>query len=224
MAQPAPAHSPTIIGPDRAAEYLAQMGIEVADINVAIEAGEIMAGNITTHHPITAAGLTRWIHVVGRLRELLAGSGQWSPDNPRNRPISKRNDARYTLSTVGGDEGTGIADHPTGPAAARKKGKATAEAVNGMDSLIRIETLRPSPDNGDGTAPPNGNWFLVYHRSEGSVRLEVSLPLGFDEDEGQFTGWRVRVILPDWRPKEINEKKPLDVGGQDVDFQIFEAS
>ncbi|MBO0885107.1 MAG: hypothetical protein J2P17_33205, partial [Mycobacterium sp.] len=47
----------TIIGPERAAEYLAQMDIAVADVLQAIAAGDIAAGNITLHHPVTAAGL-----------------------------------------------------------------------------------------------------------------------------------------------------------------------
>lgn len=225
MSQPSPLHAPIIITPEDAPAYLAKMDIDPAHIGSAIESGEIAAGNITRHHPITAAGLIRWIYVVGTLREKLAETGRWYGRDSQNRPTSKRRDSGYTLSTVCGDEATGVIDHHIGPRASRRKGRATAAAVNERESLITIETLRgePSqPDDLDG--PPSGNWFLVYHRADGEVRREVSLPLGFDPDEGQFTGWRVRVILDKWTPDGVSERSPLDVGGQDVDFQVFEAS
>lgn len=145
----------------------------------------------------------------------------WSPDNPQNRPISKHTKHDYTLSAIGGNDATGIEDHPQGPKAARKKGQSTAEAVNGTTALISVATLRGGAQPSADKAPPPGNWFLVYHRADGEVRLEVSLPLGFDA--GQFTGWRVRVILPTWAPDSAAQR-PLDVGGQDVDFRVDEVS
>lgn len=223
MAQPVPAHIPIVVGPDDAAAYLEKMDIHISDVIDAVAAGELAAGNITTFHPVTAAGLTRWIHLVGVLRERFAEQGPWCLDNRHNRPSSKHTELPYILSTVGGTAPTGIADHPSGPEAARRKGKATAEAVNGTDALISVDFLRRTPRLDDDATPPPGNWFLVYHRAEDVVRLEVSLPSGFDASAGQFTGWQVRVILPSWTPENI-AKKPLDVGGQDVDFRIREIS
>lgn len=211
--------APVVIGPDDAEAYLQQMGIEIAEVFNAIEAGEIAAGNITTHHPVTGAGLSRWIHVVGRLREQLSRRG-WLDDNPRNRPVSNHAKLPYGLSTVGGTDATGVEDHPRGPFAARRKGIATAEAVTGTIPLIKVETLRKGVGVVAGSAPPSGNWFLLYYRASGEVRLEISLPLGFRD--GQFTGWRVRVILPSWRLPDPAVRNPLDVGGQDVDFEVDE--
>lgn len=210
----------TVIRPEDAAAYLEQMDVALADVMIAIEAGEIAAGNIDEHHPVTGAGLSRWIHVVGSLRARLASSKNWRGDNPKNRPVSKHTTKSYTLSTVGGTDATGVIEHPTGPKAARKKGAATAEAVTGTLALIEVDKLLPGARNFDASAvPPAGNWFLVYHRSDGAVQLEISLPLGFED--GQFTGWRVRVVLGSWRPPEP-AKRPLDVGGQDVDFEVRE--
>ncbi|MEU9808567.1 hypothetical protein [Mycobacterium sp. NPDC050853] len=219
-----PVESPrraTVIRPEDAPSYLARMDITADVIHDAIEAGDIAAGNITEHHPITGAGLSRWIHVVGSLRGELAASNSWRGDNPRNRPISRHTDKPYTLSTVGGTDATGVIDHSTGPKAARKKGSATEEAVNGTLALIEVDKLlaQSRSFSEDVAVPPAGNWFLVYHRANSEIRLEVSLPLGFRD--GQFTGWRVRVILRSWKPKE-SAKRPLDVGGQDVDFEVRE--
>ncbi|SKZ39464.1 Uncharacterised protein [Mycobacteroides abscessus subsp. massiliense] len=212
----------TIIGPERAEQYLAQMDIAVADVLQAIEAGDIAAGNITDHHPVTAAGLVRWIQLVGVLRRLFAESRIWHRDNPKNRPITRHLKKRYTLSTVGGTEPTGLIDHPSGPRAARKKGSATREAVTSTLALIEVRKLRNgSPSGDDNLAPPVGNWFLVYYRADNEVRWEISLPSGFSD--GQFTGWRVRVIPGSWAPDEP-AARPLDVGGQDVDFEVREVS
>lgn len=223
MAQASHTHSPLIVGPGDAADYLAKMDIQISDINKAIAAGELAAGNITTFHPVTAAGLSRWINLVGVLRAGLAEVGAWTPANPDNRPTSNHKQLPYTLSTVAGTDATGIEDHPVGPLADKRKGKSTAEAVNGTEALIRVDTLRRAPQHALGANPPGGNWFLVYHRAEDVVRLEVSLPAGFDAKAGQFTGWQVRVILPSWEPQNA-AIKPLDVGGQDVDFQVREIS
>lgn len=211
-----------VIGPDDAAEYLSQMDIDVADVRQAIEAGDIGAGNKTEHHPVIAAGMTRWLDTVGVLRARLA-RGPWKSSDPRNRPVSDHRKLPYGLSTVGATEPTGIADHPSGPRAARRKGIGTAEAVNSTIPLITVETLRRQEPAAVTGAPPAGNWFLLYYRDNDVVRAEISLPLGFAG--GQFTGWIVRVILPEWRPQDsAAARKPLDVGGQDVDFQVSEVA
>jgi hypothetical protein len=129
----------------------------------------------------------------------------------------------YGLSTVGATEHTGIADHGSGPRAARRKGIGTAEAVGSTIPWITVEMLRQPQPVLVGAAPPAGNWFLLYHRGADEVRAEISLPRGFQG--GQFTGWIVRVILPVWRsPDGPAARKPLDVGGQDVDFQVSEVA
>jgi hypothetical protein len=132
-----------VIRPEHAADYLAHMDIRVDDVMTAIDAGDLAARNIDNHHPVTAAGLSRWIQVVGRLRAQLAMSNNWYGENPKNRPVSYHTKKSYTLSTVGGTDATGVIDHPTGPKAANKKGTATAEAVTGTLALIAVDALLP---------------------------------------------------------------------------------
>ncbi|WP_043680414.1 hypothetical protein [Nocardia vulneris] len=198
------------------------MGVAIPDVMAAISTGDTWAGNMTKHHPITAAGLIRWIYVVGTLRERLARTKRWIEDDTLNRPVSQRKDGMYSLSVVGGNEATGIGDHSTGPFAARRRGPATEQAiVNGTVPLITVQSLRGrSEDDGDlRNEPPSGPWFLLYYRDTDAVRMEISLPLGFSD--GQFTGWKVRVILDEWRP-DSGSARPHDVGGQDVDFEVEE--
>ncbi|APE15690.1 hypothetical protein BOH72_11145 [Mycobacterium sp. WY10] len=198
------------------------MDIDIKDVKLAIDAGEIAAGNKTEHHPVIAAGMSRWIDTVGVLRGRLA-LGKWVSSDPRNRPVSEHSELPYGLSTVGATEPTGIADHPSGPRAARRKGIGTAEAVSTTMPLITVETLRRSQPTAAVGEPPAGNWFLLYYRDRDTVRAEVSLPLGFEG--GQFTGWIVRVILPEWpSPDGAAAGKPRDVGGQDVEFEVSEVA
>jgi hypothetical protein len=211
----------TVIRPERAEAYLRQMDIQARDVFDAIDAGDLAARNIGRHHPVTGAGLTRWIQVVGTFRKRLVETHNWQGDNPKNRPISRHIRKPFTVSMVGGTDATGVIDHPFGPLAANKKGAATAEAVTGTLTLIEVDKLFPSARTFDAsTIPPSGNWFLVYYRDEEEIRMEISLPLGFKD--GQFTGWQVRIILGSWIPPEPAER-PLDVGGQDVDFEVREA-
>ncbi|MCX4094825.1 hypothetical protein [Nocardia sp. alder85J] len=222
MSQPAPLQQPIVIEPLDAAPYLGRMGILIPDVVAAIKAGDTWAGSMTSHHPVTAAGLIRWIYVVGTIRERLAGTRLWIGDDPKNRPISGRTDGTYTLSIAGGNEVTGIADHPKGPSAARRRGKATEEAVNGTVPLITVHALRGDIDDHDSdlrVQPPHGPWFLLYYRDTDTVRMEISLPVGFKN--GQFTGWKVRVILDEWRP-DSGSARPRDIGGEDVDFQVVQ--
>lgn len=211
-----------VIDSDDAAEYLQRMDIDVADVRLAIEAGDIAAGNKDSHDPVIAAGMSRWLDTVGVLRRRLA-RGSWVSSDPRNRPVSDHRELPYGLSTVGATEETGIADHASGPRAARRKGIGTAEAVGSTIPWITVKTLRRQESVVDTAAPPTGNWFLLYYRHSDGVRTEISLPRGFEG--GQFTGWVVRVILPEWRPADgAASRKPRDVGGQDVDFQVSEVA
>ena len=70
-----------VIGPDGAADYLRRMDIAIPDVLLAIEAGEIAAGNKTSHHPVIAAGMSRWMDTVGVLRGQLA-RGSWVSSDP----------------------------------------------------------------------------------------------------------------------------------------------
>ncbi len=208
-----------VIPPGDAPEFLAQMDLDPAFFRRAVEEGELAARNTDVFQPVTAAGLLRWITTVGSLRYAGVQTNRWSLEDPENRPVLRHVDGRWTLSLVGGSPETGLAEGV--PLAARRKGTATAGAFSNQLTLSFPHSVPGPPAPTDRAHPPEGNWIFLYHRHQGGIRSEISLPLGFHE--GQFTGWRARILLEPWEPGEAARELPGDVGGNDVEFRVEEA-
>ncbi|GAA4383443.1 hypothetical protein [Tsukamurella soli] len=222
MTQPITVSGPVIVPPDQAAGYLARMDVDVADIHAAVANGEVAATTITGYHPHNVAGLARWIAMVGSLRRRLDETGRWSLGDAANRPVCRHRTGDWSVAVVCGDAATGDPGSVVGPRAARRKGAATARAVREQESLIPLTDLVFSRVVDAAGDPPPGNWIVLYHRGVDGVRLELSLPLGFDEEEGQFTGWAVRVLLDDWVPETA--AVPRDVPRVDLSFHVLDAA
>lgn len=220
MTAPHRGTSALIVGPDGAVEYLAGLGIEVELIREAVKQAERRAAEIGEFHPRGAAGVTRWITTVGSLRRAMVTGGGWRRDDVLNRPTCHRDDGKVILSVVGGTASTGDVAAPVGPRAANKRGPATIVALKDQLELITVAALTtPGRTPRPGDPAPEGQWFVLYHRAQNEVRIEVSKALGIDAD-GQFTGWVVRVLLEPYSDDRLVRARPSDVGGEDVDFTI----
>lgn len=187
-----------------------------------MERGEARAAEMSgREYPRTGAGLSRWIETVGTLRRRLIGD-EWKPEDPQNRPICVDPERTVELGVLGGTEETGDADSEFGPKAQRRKGAATDDALNGQMTLyVRAELVAVPPGLALDDAPPTGAWFLVYHRGQDGVQIEVSYPAG--SENGQIKGWVVRVVLPPFWPENV-DVSPHDVGGGDVGFDVTAVS
>lgn len=232
MTLPASAPATLVVPADRAEEYLLRLGIPIDAIYQAVQLGDLRAAEIDLFHPRGAAGVTRWIGTVGGLRRNMVDGREWTRQDVLNRPTVERADGKVTLSVVGCDDATGDMSSVAGPRAANRRGPATIAAVRDQLELISVAALvsgGATPVSIDEDAPL-GQWFVLYHRADDEVRVEVSKAAGIDDQgedrkTGQFTGWLVRVILDPHRPDPaITGERPLDVGGDDVDFTIVPAS
>jgi hypothetical protein len=221
-----------IVPADRAEDYLSRVGIPIEAIYQGVELGDLRAGDVDTFHPRGSAGVTRWIGTVGGLRRNMVDGRKWKQLDKLNRPTVERTDGKVSLSVVGCNEATGDQDSVDGPRAANRRGPATIAVLKDQLELITVAALvsgGSTPVSIDDEAPL-GQWFVLYHRAEDGVQLEVSKAAGIDEQgddrkTGQFTGWLVRVILNSYQPGPAAAgKRPLDVGGDDVDFTIVPAS
>lgn len=235
LSAPTPASSPLIVPADSAERYLHRLGIPTQAIYQGVELGDLRAAEVDTFHPRGSAGVTRWIGTVGGLRRNMVDGRKWKQLDNFNRPTVERADGKVSLSVVGCNEATGDPESVAGPRAANRRGPATIAALKDQLELDLIMVAALA--SGSSTAPasieddvPLGQWFVLYHRSQDGVQLEVSKALGIDEQgedrkTGQFTGWLVRVILNPYQPGPAAVgNRPLDVGGDDVDFTIVRAS
>lgn len=214
-----------IVPPERSADFLRAMDIEVEDLYAAVTAGERAAVALDHFAPPMAPGFVRWVELVAELRRRLAATGRWFPDNRRGQPASRHIASRRTVTVMSGDEATGSAGSAHGPRMVRRKGTATADSFRPDEVLFPLADLRPAA-RFDGALA--GTWVLLYCDDGAAVRLEVSQPSGFDEDSGQFTGWMVRVLLDDWRPgdRRPGDRRSPEAGlesglGAATDLQLF---
>ncbi|QNV39743.1 hypothetical protein IDM48_10380 [Rothia amarae] len=208
-----------IVQPNQAAEYLALMGIDIADIHESLAAGETASANTRTSAPVTAAGSRRWFDTTEVLRDHLRTKHNWNLTDPQNRPLASHPIKKYTLGIIGGNEDTGNPDVLAKPRANRAKGKATEQAVNSGDPVLFVLN---APEDQKATSvtntPPEGDWFLLYYRAENELRCEVSLPYPNFKD-GQFGDWQVRVLLQPI-PFDTAIENIRDIGGGEIDFKI----
>ncbi|MGH1978386.1 hypothetical protein [Rothia sp. L_38] len=210
-----------IIEPSEAPEFLAKFGIDIADIQEGLEAGEQAAGNTRSSAPITAAGTRRWLDTTEVIRDHLSTKNGWKLANPKGRPLSIHPSGKHILGILGGDANTGILDPDVVPKANRKKGPATGESVKANQPALFYLNMPSDEMVRELVAgvPSEGHWFLLYYRDVEEIRCEISLPYP-EFDGGQFHRWQYRVILPSIDKSAIDRGKIPDIGGGDVEFKI----
>lgn len=231
MTLPASAPSPLIVPADRAEDYLRRLGIPAHAIYQGVELGDLRAADIDAFHPRGSAGVTRWVGTVGGLRRNMVDGREWKQLDKLNRPTVERVDGEVSLSVVGCNATTGDPQSVDGPRAANRRGPATIAALKDQ---LELDFITVAALASGGSAPASieddAPLGVLYHRAEDGVQLEVSKAAGIDEHgddrkTGQFTGWLVRVILNPYQPGPAAAgTRPLDVGGDDVDFTIVRAS
>ena len=214
---------PEIIPAAEAKTYLASMGIPLEAVYHALKTGEIEASNTSKYAPLTAAGTKRWIAVVEVARRMLDEKENWVRSDAQNRPIAVSSSKEYTLAFVGGNAETGDPRPEANPKAARRKGPATERAHKIEQlSIVLPESITGEierAENVEHERPRIGNWVLLYYRDKEEIRCEISFPSGVED--GQFTGWFVRVLLESLPYKDASlENTPEDIGGEDIHFYI----
>ena len=182
---------------------LGQLGLTIDLLHRALEDGDNAARQATQFHPVTAAGLFRWLNTVESLRRNLTLGG-WESIDVRNAPRITSPDGATILTVAGGNQAVG---HPELELQfARERGDATVRAVA---INFYIQDRLPFPALADMSAeqdPPGSTWFLMYHRLHTTDELlcELARPVQMT-DSGLAKQWAERVILP-----------PIDFGATQV--------
>ena len=171
----------------------------------------------------TAPRFELWSNLLHVVREHLHNDGEWTVENPQNRPVMIRDERRYELAVAGGDPGTGIAELQ--PGFARKLGKATIHSANRYSHsessvLIPLRDLNTFTEHSHHPRHPLGMWILLYRCTKLAIYSEICVPPHISSD-GEVDNWRLRVLLPTITDLGDKVAKPLpDNLDDDVDFFI----
>lgn len=174
---------------------LHDLGLTVADIHEAIDAGYSAAASCTDNDPRSLPGVLAWGKGTGSLRDCLASRG-WTPDRTVNyeRVVHPSNSHAIALASATSQAGI---DGPP-PRTRTPKGRATSHAVRqnaqltlGLGTSVFAGTGAQTTTDAD-----RETWLLLHYYDANSeeIRVEISLPL---EMEGKhITAWRERILLP----------------------------
>ena len=171
----------------------------------------------------TGPGFELWSNLVHGVREQLHNDGEWTVENPQNRPVMIRDERRYELAVAGGDPGPGIAELQ--PGFARKPGKATIPSANRSSHsessvLIPLRDLNTFTEHSHHPRHAFGMWILLYRCTKLAIYSEICVPPHISSD-GEVDNWRLRVLLPTITDLGDKVAKPLpDNLDDDVDFFI----
>lgn len=173
--------------------------------------------NCTPLDPRMYPGLTLWAVAVRHLRMGLIPFG-WSANDDGNYSLTVSPNNEFAIAVATGDEFTGLPDKV--PSTRSRKGPRTVEAVAANNRQLGLDLVFP-----EGLEPPVldpskfgkcATWLLLMHREDDLIRIELSHPLGFDEDQ-HVTGWKERIILTDigigpLDSEQLDEEEaPIDV-------------
>jgi hypothetical protein len=224
---PNPLHSSgteEVIQADEAAAFLAELGINVSEIHDSLlDAVDAASMRDDPFWANTARGIELWSTLVHGVRELLHDNGEWTIDNPQNRPVMIRDEGRYEFALAGGDSGTGSTELT--PGLARKAGKATIQSANRFSqvesgALIPIRDLTTASEAENHPRHPFGTWILLYRCTKEAIFSEISVPAHIASD-GVVNSWRLRVLLPTITDFGDKVTRPLPENlDDDVDFFI----
>lgn len=148
----------------------------------------------TPHDAANAAGSFAYFAAVKASRDILCPQG-WAPLRKHNLEFVVQLGRNLLLLVSSGDKNTGFVGDVE-PKTKNPKGNQTRKVVaKNANQLYLWPEMEPPEHILDFDSAPA--WFLLYHidPKEGIMRMELSLPIGFDIEELRVDGWKQRIIL-----------------------------
>lgn len=171
---------------------LEEIGINkqlMLDIGRRILAG---AAQTTPHDAVNASGSFAYFAGVRGLRDVLCMIG-WKINRRGNLELTSHPDKDIHFLVSSGNKYTGNPNFQ--PSTKNQKGTQTRRVVyqNARNPYLFPEMnhiIELKPDESQ-------TWFVLYHfdKEKSEMRMEVSLPISFDENELKVSGWIKRIIL-----------------------------
>jgi len=150
------------------------------------------ASQITENDAVNASGSYAYLAGVRAKRDVLRKDG-WKVSRKGNLELTSHPTKDIHLLVSSGDKHTG--DPNASPRTKNQKGSQTKQVVyrNSRCPFLFPEMNRPFQAEQDSSQ----TWFILYHldKDKSEMRIEVSLPISFDENDLRVTGWIKRIII-----------------------------
>lgn len=147
----------------------------------------------TPHDALNAAGSFAYFEAVRCMRDIFCPKG-WKIESENGLEAIALPDIKVRIIVSSGDQYTGNSD--VAPSTKNSKGPQTKKIVN-LNAKLRWlfpEMDKPiEQDSGD-----NATWIFLYHvdMKKNEMRIELSLPVGFDINKEIVQEWKERILLP----------------------------
>lgn len=198
-------------------ERLKELGLRLDLLTNPVNAAYQAWSNCSDLDPHMYAGLTFWAVAIRHLRFGLVPLG-WDTNDDGNYSLTISPDGHLAIAVATGDEFTGI--HDEVPSTQSRKGPKTVAVVAANNRQLGLELVFP-----EGMEPPLldpikfGNcatWLLLINRENDVIRRELSLPLGFAQDQ-KVCGWKERIIFPDIELTPLDDVKHAE---EEMEFDV----
>ena len=206
-----------LVHPENADDRLAEFDLSTAEIHEhVVRAGLDAAEGVSPLAPPGAGGRHAHDAYVSALRGLLIPRG-WVIVQGDNVARTVHRERQIAILVSGGNEFTGRFDGANYLTTAWPKGRcafrgAILPVQEGFDSLDESGFNWGDSQQDD---PEWVVWYLLLHRTEQEVRIELSAPTRLDE--GDFPrGWLDRIILPPFvlGDLRLDVDRHDDIGGE----------
>ena len=181
---------------------LAELGLEEAILQRAVQRGWLAFASCTLNHPRSIPGIWAWAETICSLGEQLVPTG-WKRVDESMLPLVVNATGTIALSAASGNENTGNLDE--GPLTSSSKGPRTMSAIFANRRQIVIPEVISAAEI--SSAEDRSTWWLLAYRdiSARQIRAELSRPISMDA-EGRIDGWAERIILSSQQLDEVPEE------------------
>ena len=198
--------------PDDVGNRLAQMGLTQDVLWSSVLEGYVARQTCTELDPPSFRGFTGWAVTTRALRKRLLGGG-WEMSNSENYALTILRERALAIAIATGDSETGVLGG--NPRTNSEKGPKTLAAICVNREQIELFELEQRSASRDDDQPIQ-TWILLVTFDGPTIRAELSLPNGWDED-GRISDWRERIILSGEDPTNLPLRLPEPGPDFDVD-------
>lgn len=192
-------------------------GLDENIVRRAVERGYLERVNCDRFHPKTFPGTVHRAESISSLRHDLVVLHGWTPECASNQELIVTPEGLAAIVVVAGDINVGNEDND--PSTKYDSGSLTRRAIASNANQLELFPGLEAP-LADGHTEARTTWMLLSHIAAREIRFELSLPIGFGENNF-VNKWRKRIIfLPTVIDGDKFPELPPYARQPDVDVQL----